>query len=955
MLAEVARVAGVHRAYVFMFDTPAHLGDASACWIASQVFEWCADTAEPQIDNPELQQIDMRAAGLDRFMDRFAQGVSFALDSPDEMTPGEREVLLPQAIVALCCNPVIVNDRCLGFFGFDICEGAQGAAFAGWSPQVVYALQATASAFASALERQTGQATLVSAVEGMNDGFVQFDADERLILANRRYRALQSANAEAIVEGARFEDILRSGLRKGCYVDAVGREEEWLQERLAAFRSGTPMINRLKDGTILRAVERPTADGGSVGLRVDVTELYRAREAAREAETEATRVRQQLMDAVEALEDGFLLFDAEDRLILANQRYKELYPRTAPAVVPGASFEHILRQAVESGEIIDPRGRDPETWVQDALARRDRPQAKVIETFHDGTKIQIRDTKTREGGRVGLRVDVTELFAARDRAENADAETTRAKMQLVNAIEALDDGFVMYDAEDRLVLANHRYRELYALSAPAMIEGARFEDILRYGLARGQYADGIGREEAWLRERLAAHKTQSPVQQTLADGRVLQIVERQTDDGGRVGLRVDITGLIHARDAAETANRSKSEFLANMSHEIRTPLNGVLGMADILAETRLDDDQRTMLTTMRDSGWSLLSLLNDILDLARVESGKLTLERKPFEVADLITRLAALHGPNARAKGVAFETRGAEAGGCHRLGDETRTMQVLHNLIGNAVKFTSHGAVALEMHAEDPDEVRFVVSDTGVGMSPEQLDRMFHAFEQAEAGTARRFGGRGLGMTIVRKVIDLMQGDIRIDSALGAGTRVEVRIPLPLVAAPARAASAPLAEPDAAPGPPASLRGCRVLVADDNATNRKILSVMLGKLELEVDYAENGMEACALWRTQRFDLMLLDISMPVMDGLEALRTIKAEAERTGRPVPPAVAATANVMQEQIAQYRRAGFAATLAKPLQRRDLEDLLRHHLLGAATGDGAAQAPFDAPSDAPARSMGR
>jgi PAS domain S-box-containing protein len=1048
MLSEVARAAGVARAYAFELETAIALGDPSGRWIASQVFEWCDDGIEPQRDNPELQQLDLHIAGLERLITCLNEAKPFVLDSPDKMTNAERDILLPQEILALCCFPVITNGRCVGFFGFDICLGPTSAAFGGWSRQVIYALQATVNNYASALERLAGQATLMAAVNGLNDGFVQFDADERLVLANKRYCEMHSANVHAIKSGVKFEEILRSGLKKGCYADAVGREEVWLKERLAAFRSGHPMINRLADATIVKVVDRQTDDGGRVGLRVDVTELYRAQEAARSAQAEATRVRQQLVDAVEALEDGFLLFDADDRLLLANQRYKELCPGTSPAVVPGASFEEILRQAVASGEIIDQKGRDLETWVQDALARHKQPHATVIETLQDGTKVQIRDTMTRDGGRVGLWVDVTKLFQAREQAENAEAETTRTKTRLINAIEALNDGFVMYDAEDRLVLANQRYRELYSDSAPAMVEGNRFEDILRYGLERGQYAAAIGREEEWLHERLAAHRSQQAITQTLSDGTVLQIVEHETSDGGRVGLRVDITDLIRAEErlagiiegaqvgtwewevdtgenrvnsrwaeilgytaeelapvtielwnqllhpedsaavkaelervfagetdnfeyefrmrhksgewvwllsrgrvlqrdlkgaplrlagvhiditdlvrateAAEAASRAKSEFLANMSHEIRTPLNGVLGMSDLLADTYLQADQREMLDTIRNSGWSLLALLNDILDLARVEAGKLELDPAPFELSTLVDELSSLHGATARAKGIRFELYCEHLLEPRRIGDETRIRQILHNLLGNAVKFTATGAVRLKLAALNEKTVLFQISDTGIGISEEQLSRIFQPFEQAESSTVRRFGGSGLGMAIVQRLVDMMGGTVTIESTPGIGTNIELRLELPVEIE----AQTNTLLTDGATGDGASaaeaLRGLRVLAADDNATNRKLLSVLMTRLGVDCIFAKDGAEAVALWRQEDFDVVFLDISMPIMDGLEALCQMQQEAVASGAEPPRAYAVTANVMPEQIEAYLAAGFIGILPKPFRRDELCDAL-------------------------------
>ena len=378
---------------------------------------------------------------------------------------------------------------------------------------------------------------------------------------------------------------------------------------------------------------------------------------------------------------------------------------------------------------------------------------------------------------------------------------------------------------------------------------------------------------------------------------------------------------------AEAANRSKSAFLANMSHEIRTPLNGVLGMADLLADTPLKTQQRDMLATIRESGWSLLSLINDILDLSRVESGKLILESRPFILPPLIERLESLHGAAAQAKGIRLEISRDAGIGRHRLGDEVRISQILHNILGNAVKFTPGGRVTLDVGTDRADAVSFTLRDTGVGMTPPQVARVFEAFEQAEAGTTRRFGGTGLGMSIVRRLVDAMEGKITVTSAPGIGTEVTIRLPLPAIDPVPDLKAPPACADCVSPDQTDQLRGLRLLVAEDNAANRKILSLMLERLGVDAVFVTNGAEACKAWRQAEFDLLLLDISMPVMDGLDALKTMQREAAALGRRPPCAIAATANVMKEQIETYRAQGFVDTLAKPVRRGDLCDALMRH----------------------------
>jgi PAS domain S-box-containing protein len=587
------------------------------------------------------------------------------------------------------------------------------------------------------------------------------------------------------------------------------------------------------------------------------------------------------------------------------------------------------------GDFLRTERTDPATVARigRALRAAEPVEADILNRSRAGQdywlRLEIRprfDAHDHHVGFIAVETDITELVAAREAAAAALAAAERSRSQLVDAVEALEDGFLLFDADGRLVISNERYRSMCPLTAPAVVPGASFEQILRHAVCAGEIVDQQDRDpEAWISEKLERHRRADSVSvQTLADGRMIRVRDTPTREGGRVGLRVDITEITRAREAAVAANRAKSEFLANMSHEIRTPLNGVLGMADLLADTTLQADQRDMLDTIRESGWSLLSLLNDILDLARVEAGKLDLDPAPFDLLALVDELGSLHGANARAKGIGFNLRCAVRADQRRIGDETRIRQILHNLLGNAVKFTEAGAVTLKLNSEDEQTMLFRIADTGIGMSQEQLSRIFRPFEQAEASTVRRFGGTGLGMTIVQRLVDMMGGTIRVESTPGKGTSIELRLALP-VESDAGNVSLPTDGMTGDNYPDAEiLRGLRVLVADDNATNRKLLSVQMARLGIECDFAQDGAEAVAMWRRGGFDLVLLDISMPVMDGLEALSQMQQEAAASGALPPRALAATANVMPDHIEAYLAAGFIGILPKPFRRDELRDAL-------------------------------
>ncbi len=373
-----------------------------------------------------------------------------------------------------------------------------------------------------------------------------------------------------------------------------------------------------------------------------------------------------------------------------------------------------------------------------------------------------------------------------------------------------------------------------------------------------------------------------------------------------------------AMTAAETANRAKSDFLAAMSHEIRTPLNGVLGMATVLAGRLADPSEQAMVRVIRDSGEHLLGVINDILDLAKIEAGRLVLDPRPIRLPDILTRVTALHQIAASEKAVQLVTRCTGGpGGEVRLGDEMRLIQILHNLMGNALKFTDAGHVTVAIDVSSTESITIEVQDTGIGMSPAEISRAFEEFTQGMGGSRRSHVGTGLGLPIVRRLAHLMQGQVTLHSVERQGVTARVMLKIPVIAEGTA--------PDSTTNPQ-RLPPMKVLAAEDNATNRIILQSMLQALGVETVIVADGPGALQRFRTDHFDALLLDIAMPGMDGMDTLDAIKALAAELGKPPPRAIAVTANVMTHQVDEYLAHGFAAVVAKPIRIEMLGQALWH-----------------------------
>ena len=887
---------------------------------------------------------------------------------------------------------------------------------------------------AAALERLAREATeardrLTTAVEALPDAFAFWDAEDRLVLCNRRHQELYPGVARMMVPGVQFETLLRAAIASGDIVATDGDVEALLRARMAAHHTpGNAVERQLSNGSWQRVIDFATADGGRVAMAIDITELKMAE--------------QRLADIITGAEAGTWEWTVPDGTNTINARWAEIVGYTLAELAPvtidvwrrlvhpddlaaadieldrvfeGATdqFEYVLRMRHKEGHWVwvQSRGRvtrrtaegKPDlmagvhlditalkgaeerleeiinaaaagTWELDLVSGVKRVNERwaemlgytraelakrphhgfrelihpddmaVLDAQHDTLKARGNDRFANEirmrhktghwvwilsRGRVvsrdasgkplkvaGIHLDITERM-------RLEAQLTAERDYLSRLMETSASGITALDGSGRIIFANREAERILGLS-PLRLDGMTY-DAPEWQITA---LDGSPLDSSDLpyTRVMAEGKTVRDVRHAIAwpDGtqRILSINAAPIKAEG-LAVRVvcsiaDITEQVAAEDAlrnaadrAEAANRAKSRFLANMSHEIRTPLNGILGMAQLLEGDLSDPQHREMLKTIRASGEMLLGVLNDVLDMSKIEAGKLSLEQTPFLPEDLMGQVEAMHRLRAAEKGLSFDISIAPEARTARLGDPARLAQVLHNLVGNAIKFTESGSVTLALACAEDGALTFSVRDTGIGMSEEQLARVFEDFEQADGTVTRRFGGTGLGMSIVRRLVTLMQGEIAVESTEGIGTEVQVRLPLPLAEA---VQEAPRAAPVGA------MSGLRVLAADDNLTNRTVLGSMLARLGVDVVSVADGRDALDAWEAGRFDLYLLDISMPELDGISTLSCLRQREADTGQPPAPALAITANVMSHQVAEYHKAGFAGYLGKPFRREDL-----------------------------------
>ncbi len=680
-----------------------------------------------------------------------------------------------------------------------------------------------------------------------------------------------------------------------------------------AFDREVPMITATGRSIWVRIVGEVEARDGVprrlIGAIQDIT-------AAKQLSTAIQRTNELLASIIESLPCALSVVDAQGLLIVANTEFGRLFALPPHLCKAGETrFEDMVRFCAERGD----HGEGDVNELVHAVvtaAGSQSPRQQFERTMPAGEVIEIRRGRLKAGGFVSTFTDIS----ARRQAEAQERQSTAL---MASALEVTGAGLVIYDAADVLVFCNDRYRELYPAIADLLQPGAKFEEVVRASLRAYEPPGSHGRHEEWVANRVRNHRMRGDWERRLPDGRTLRVVERAMPDGHVVSFRFDITEVVRAAEAAQAASQAKSQFLANMSHEIRTPMNAILGMLALLQRTGLTTRQLDYASKSEGAARSLLRLLNDILDFSKVEAGKLTLDPEPFDVDHLFRELAVVLSASVGDKEIEVLFDIDPAVPPRLIGDALRLRQILVNLAGNAIKFTQHGQVVVSLRCTRSGAGRVAVAiavrDTGIGIAPENHDRIFQGFTQAEASTTRRFGGTGLGLVICQRLVALMGGELVLQSALGEGTCFSFSIDLDVPVSVADTVMADEAE-----------KPLEVLIVDDNELARDTLSSMSRANGWTVQTASSGEAALALCaRTaqagRRFDAVFMDWHMPGLDGWEAARRIRASSLQDPRTLLIMVTAHGRELNENKDVLDIGLLDGYLLKPVTGSMLADALK------------------------------
>lgn len=810
-----------------------------------------------------------------------------------------------------------------------------------------------------------------SVIENVSQGLSYFDRDLKLVVCNRRYLDLLGFPREMGVPGTPIAAFFRHNAERGEY--GPGLIEDLVNERveMARVAEAHSFERERPDGTVLRITGIPVAGGGFVTTYDDITELRKSQQALEQSnerldelvwertarlqkrEEQLSAKTQALETILESVNYGITLFDRELNLVAANPQAFDMMDLDQELNRPGTAFADLLFLLAERGEYGE---GDPTEQVKERidLARKFKAHRFTREQSN-GKTFEITGRPV-ENGFVTTYVDVTEQKNLEALLRSNNEELVEKSSALETILETVSYGISLFDKDLNLVAANPQAFNLMAVPYHFNQPGRHFTEFLRYQAEMGEFGEGDIDEIVERHTTAAAGPVPYTSIRQRKDGTIIE-VNRRPIENGFVATYRDVTDekrleallrstneelekrveertselnnqlreteraeaeMREAKSRAEHADRAKSDFLARMSHEIRTPLNGVIGLNRILADTELTERQADIVAKVRSSSNALLSVVNDVLDFAKIEAGQLDIEEIPFKMSDVLDSVTSIAATRAEEKGLAFEVLSNGTEDMQFLGDPFHIGQILNNYCSNAVKFTDTGYVRLtvsflpEIHGIS--HVRFSVSDTGIGMDKDIVEGIFVPFHQADASTTRRFGGTGLGLAICRELAHSMNGEAWVESQPNHGSTFHVDLPLPTVT---DESAVPIGrEQDWR----AACDGLHVLLVEDNPINREITTVLLEGTGISVTSAEHGKEAVDIMVSDappRIDVVLMDLQMPVMDGHEATRHILADPRHQDLKV---IALTAHAVAEEIERCRIAGMCGHITKPFEPNTL-----------------------------------
>lgn len=769
-----------------------------------------------------------------------------------------------------------------------------------------------------AAEQQIGlqSAILRVTLDSMPSGLCVFDENMNYVTFNRQFSEVWGLQPDQVKIGTSAWETAYFLAGRGDFGDEFRNRS--VVERINAVREGNLSSEvPLADGRVVYARYGEWYNGYLVGVFDDVTAQKTAQMILEETQARLTAITENvpIMLALKGLDGRFLsansIFAEWHQTTVEN-----LIGKTVHDLVPKSRADEVAeleRKVIESGEIVI---LEAESILH--KTKEGRP------TIYRLMKFPVRD---REGTIMGLGTAMTDITEQKE----AERELAHQKAILETTLETMDQGITMFDEKLNVITANSKFMELLKFPKDRFPPGTNLSEFFRFNAERGEYGPGDVEQQVQERIELARKFEPHHFERTRPDGMVIDIRGNPLPDrSGFVTTYSDVTqqkraeqALREAKLAAEEANRAKSSFLANMSHEIRTPLNAIVGLTGLALKTDLTEQQADYLTKVDMSSHALLGLIDDILDFSKIEAGKMEIEAVAFNLDDVMENLSTMTTARAGTKPLDIQFHIDPSVPKNLKGDPLRLGQVLINLTANAIKFTEKGKVVVNvLPAPSPAAgiaekrmLRFEVTDTGIGMSRDQIGKLFQPFTQADISTTRQFGGTGLGLAICHSLVTMMGGEIGVDSTEGKGSTFWFTAEVTVLPADLTedAASAHRPKPkDARSDALKRIAGLHVLLVEDNEINQQVAREFLGLAGVTVDIASNGKIAVEMVAETPYDAILMDVQMPLMDGYQATKIIRADSRHTDLPI---IAMTAHAMQSEREKCLAVGMNDHVTKPI----------------------------------------